>query len=90
MDKSSVPAGPVKFVFENAGGVAHEAVLEHVGDADPPLTANGKEAEAADVAPGKSATLEWVLDQPGEYQLGCHIPGHYEAGMVAKLTVTAR
>jgi uncharacterized cupredoxin-like copper-binding protein len=90
LDKSSVPAGPVKFVFENAGSVVHEAVLEHVGDTDQPLAVNGKQAEVADVAPGKSATLEWTLDQPGEYQLGCHVPGHYEAGMVAKLTITAR
>jgi uncharacterized cupredoxin-like copper-binding protein len=90
LDKSSIPAGPVKFVFENAGSVAHEAVLERVGDTNQPLAANGKQAQVTDVAPGKSATLEWTLDQPGEYQLGCHVPGHYEAGMVAKLTVTAR
>jgi uncharacterized cupredoxin-like copper-binding protein len=90
LDKNTVPAGPVKLVFENAGTVTHEAVLERAGDVNHPLAANGKEAEVADVAPGKSATLEWTLDQPGEYQLGCHLPGHYEAGMVAKLTVTGR
>jgi plastocyanin len=90
LDKNTVPAGPVKLVFENAGTVVHEAVLERAGDVNQPLTANGKGAEVADVAPGKSATLEWTFDQPGEYQLGCHLPGHYEAGMVAKLTVTAR
>ena len=90
LDKTSVPAGPVKFVFENAGSVVHEAMVERAGDANKPLEANGKKAEVLDIAPGKSVTLEWTFDQPGNYQLTCHLPGHYEAGMVTNLTVTGR
>ncbi len=89
LDKTSIPAGPVKFIVDNAGTVEHEMVLENVGDVDKPFEANGKEGEAPDIEPGKSATLEWTLDKPGQYQLGCHIPGHYEAGMVTTFTVTA-
>jgi uncharacterized cupredoxin-like copper-binding protein len=42
-----------------------------------------------DIDPGQSTTLEWTLDKPGQYQLACHEPGHYEQGMVATFTVTA-
>ena len=89
MDKTSLPAGPVKFIIDNAGQLEHEVVLEAAGDVDKPFEANGKEAEAQDIEAGKSATLEWTIDKPGQYQLGCHVPGHYEAGMVTTFTVTA-
>ncbi len=93
MDKTSIPAGPVKFIFENAGNETHEAVLERAGDVDKPFEVNGKESEVEDVGPGQSATLEWTIDQPGQYQLGCHIiennEDHYASGMVVAFTVTA-
>ena len=91
MDKTSIPAGPVKFIFENAGNETHEAVLEPAGANDEPFEADGKESEVEDVAPGTSATLEWTIDQPGEYQLGCHInennEDHFALGMVQAFTV---
>ena len=94
MDKTSIPAGPVKFIFENAGNETHEAVLEPAGANDEPFNVNDKESEVEDVAPGASATLEWTIDQPGEYQLGCHInengEDHFALGMVQTFTVTAK
>jgi len=89
MDKTSIPAGPVKFVFHNTGSLTHEAVLEPSGVNDEPFSANGKESEAENIEPGQSATLEWTIDTPGDYQLGCHTPGHYEQGMFTTFTVTA-
>jgi plastocyanin len=91
MDKTSIPAGPVKFIFENTGKETHEAVLEPAGANDEPFEANGKESEVEDVEPGTSKTLEWTIDQPGEYQLGCHInennEDHFALGMVQTFTV---
>jgi uncharacterized cupredoxin-like copper-binding protein len=93
MDKTSIPAGPVKFIFDNAGKETHEAVLEPAGANDEPFEANGEESEVEDVAPGASATLEWTIDKPGDYQLGCHITDdnedHFALGMVQTFTVTA-
>ena len=92
LDKTSIPAGPVKFIIDNAGAVVHELVLELAGDDDKPFEANGKESEVEDIGPGKSATLEWTIDKPGQYQLACHITepeDHYAAGMVTTFTVTA-
>ena len=93
MDKTSIPAGPVKFVIDNAGNEVHEVVLEPAGVNDQPYEANGKESEVEDIAAGQSATLEWTIDQPGQYQLACHITedneDHYANGMVMEFTVTA-
>jgi uncharacterized cupredoxin-like copper-binding protein len=53
------------------------------------MEADGQESEAADIEPGKTKTLTWTFTEPGEYQLACHVPGHYEAGMVIPIAVTA-
>ncbi len=92
MDKTSIPAGPVKFIIDNAGKEKHEVVLEPAGSNDEPLEAGGKAAEAEDIEAGKSATLEWTIDQPGDYQLGCHInennEDHFALGMLTTFSVT--
>jgi uncharacterized cupredoxin-like copper-binding protein len=89
LDKTSVPAGPIRFEVQNVGSITHEMVLEPNGADDKPYSDNGKESEVENVEPGKSATLDWTIDTPGTYQLGCHVPGHFEQGMVTTFTVTA-
>lgn len=92
MDKTSVPAGPVKFLIENAGKITHEVVLEAGGAKDEPMKSGDKESEVENIEAGKSATLEWTIDKPGSYQLACHIDAgedHFAHGMVAMFTVTA-
>jgi uncharacterized cupredoxin-like copper-binding protein/predicted ester cyclase len=80
---------PYAFVVTNVGQTEHEMVIERRGDIDKPLEVNGQESEAPDIEPGKTKTLTWTFTEPGEYQLACHIPGHYEAGMVTPIEVTA-
>jgi uncharacterized cupredoxin-like copper-binding protein len=92
MDKTSIPAGPVKFIIENAGMVVHEVVLEPAMADDKPFEQGGKESEVENIEPGKSATLEWIIDKAGSYQLACHIAGaedHYAHGMKVEFAVTA-
>lgn len=95
MDESSIPAGPIVFEIENVGTEDHEVVLEPGGAHDAPFDLNGKESEAEDIHPGDKTTLEWTLDQPGEYQLACYIvdegesEGHDDKGMITTFTVTA-
>ena len=93
IDKTSIPAGPVKFLIDNAGKEKHEVVLEPAGVNDEPFEANGKASEAENIEVGQSATLEWTIDTPGQYQLACHInennEDHYANGMVTTFTVTA-
>jgi uncharacterized cupredoxin-like copper-binding protein len=90
----------VRFHFVNHGKVEHEAV---VGDMDAQMEhaaemGNGGHHDEAmgegatpeiELEPGKAGTLDYTFDQPGEFLIGCHVPGHWDAGMKATITVTA-
>ncbi|UVL54759.1 cupredoxin family protein [Pseudomonas sp. B21-035] len=39
------------------------------------------------VEPGKSAELTWTFSQSTPIEFACNVPGHYQAGMVGKLTI---
>jgi uncharacterized cupredoxin-like copper-binding protein len=94
LDKTSIPAGPVQFTIENIGTEVHEVVLEPAGAEDEPFELNGEASEAEDIQPGEKRTLEWTLDQPGDYQLGCYVTNegdtetHAMKGMITTFTVT--
>jgi len=93
MDETSVPAGPVRFEIENVGAIDHEVVLETAGAEDEPFEANGEASEAEDIGPDTKTTLEWTLDQPGDYQLACYVidedgESHAMKGMITNFTVT--
>lgn len=80
---------PYTFVITNQGVLIHELVIEHGGDVDKPIEFKGGVAEAADIIPGSTATMTFTFTAPGEYQLACHQPGHFDAGMVLKIDVAA-
>jgi uncharacterized cupredoxin-like copper-binding protein len=83
----------VRFVFTNKGTVPHDAF---VGDAaaqtthEEEMRADGGEhhhgGDGVTVEPGKTADLTETFEQAGTTFIGCHEPGHWDAGM--KLTVT--
>jgi len=93
MDKTSIPAGEVRFEIENTGTELHEVVLEPAGTEDEPFELNGVESEVEDIEAGGKATLEWTIDQPGEYQLSCYVKeddeteDHAAKGMITTFTV---
>lgn len=39
------------------------------------------------LTPGASVTIEHTFTEPGEYEFGCYLPGHYAAGMYTKISV---
>lgn len=88
-----VPAGvPVTFRITNTGAIEHEFYL---GDEQAQLEHELEMAEGGmvhhdpqgvTVAPGGSEELTWTFT-PGEWLAGCHIPGHYPAGMKATIEV---
>ena len=94
----TVQAGvPVTFVVTNVGAIDHEFFL---GDAaqqvahDEEMITMGEAAMHGDdhgmtVHPGETVELSFTFEQPGEFEAGCHIPGHYPAGMKARITVVA-
>jgi uncharacterized cupredoxin-like copper-binding protein len=84
----------VRFVPVNKGRVLHEMVLgtlealkKHAALMKKFPGMEHDEPHMAHVAPGKSGEIGWRFTQPGTYYFGCLIPGHFEAGMIGKVTV---
>lgn len=88
------PGETVVFEVTNEGGEPHEFVL---GDA----AYQEKHAEAMSqgmhhddgnvltLAPGDTKALAWTFGLEGEVIYGCHVAGHYEAGMFGEIEVAA-
>lgn len=92
----TVPAGvPVTFVVTNIGAIPHEFVVgDEASQAEHETSMRGMGAMSHDepgaigVAPGETKELTMTFSEPGETLAGCHVPGHYPAGMRATITVT--
>ena len=85
VDRPSVPAGtPIQFNIINDGTIEHEVVLESEGADREPLT-DGALAES--IGARREGSFTFTFEEGGSFQLACHIPGHYEAGMVVPITV---
>jgi uncharacterized cupredoxin-like copper-binding protein len=85
----------VRFVPVNKGQVMHEMVLGTMGELKRHAALMRKhpgmehdELHMAHVAPGKQGEMGWQFTRAGEFFYGCLIPGHFEAGMIGKVTVT--
>jgi plastocyanin len=70
-------AGDVTFVVKNPSSVAHNFVIE----------GNGLKVVSKTIGAKKTQNLTLKGLAPGEYLIVCTLPGHREAGMVAKLTL---
>ncbi len=91
----TVPAGqPISVQLTNNGAATHSFIIMKAGhDIQSHFTDADKQNvywEVAAVAPGESATQTFTApSDPGEYQIVCGIPAHFEAGMTAKLMVVS-
>ncbi len=98
-DQTSLTVGAgetIDFRFTNTGKIAHDAFI---GDADAQMEhedemahmSNGSghsmDQAAITVQPGDSGELSYTFTEPGTYEVGCHQPGHYRAGMKIEVTV---
>jgi uncharacterized cupredoxin-like copper-binding protein len=84
----------VRFVPRNKGQVMHEMVLGTMAELKKHAEMMKKhpgmehdEPNMAHVAPGKSGEIGWQFTQAGEFYYACLIPGHFDAGMIGKVTV---
>jgi uncharacterized cupredoxin-like copper-binding protein len=87
----------VAFVIINSGNLPHEFVIgdEAVQAEHEAEMASGKEdmnemgdkPYAVDVPAGDTVTLVYTFDEEGTTLIGCHVPGHYGAGMKGTITV---
>jgi uncharacterized cupredoxin-like copper-binding protein len=95
-DRVSVKAGEsVQFVFHNTGKVTHDAFvgdehaqLEHESAMSTAAGGHHGDSSAITVEPGKSGTLTRTFAANDDVVIGCHEPGHYEAGMKLHIDAT--
>ncbi len=87
----------VRFVAKNSGKVMHEMVLgtkqelrEHAELMKKHPGMEHDEPHMLHVAPGKSGEMGWRFTRAGEFFYGCLVPGHFEAGMMGRITVKER
>lgn len=86
----------VTFQVTNAGQLPHDFTLgdeatqaEHEAEmAESGMAAHG-EPNVLTLQSGEQGELTWRFTNPGSILYGCHVPGHYEAGMVGTLTTSA-
>lgn len=84
----------VRFVISNSGKVAHEFVLDSTEEnlKHGEMMKKFPEMEHDDpnnktVQPKGKAEILWRFDKAGTFEIGCLIPGHREAGMLASVEV---
>ena len=87
----------VRFRVKNSGKVEHEMVLGTMDDLQRHAELMRKfpdmeheEAFMTHVPPGKTGSFVWQFTKPGEFNYGCLVPGHFEAGMVGRISVLPR
>lgn len=93
----------VSFEFVNDGEVVHEAYIgdeaaqqDHAAEMKSGDTGHMEmggdghsmgDPEVVTVEPGHTATMTRTFAEPGTVLIGCHRPGHWEAGMKATVMV---
>lgn len=87
----TVPAGQqITLNLTNSGALEHNFIILRKGVA---VTSSANPVPAGDilfeavVGAGQSGTFTFTLEEAGDYEVICSVPGHLEAGMVGKITV---
>jgi len=95
-DQIDVRAGEtVAFEITNSGAPPHEffigtAAQQQAHEAEMSSgAAMMDETHAVDVPAGGAARLVYTFDQPGTLEYGCHVAGHYAAGMRGTITISS-
>lgn len=86
----------VTFQVTNDGQIVHDFTLgdEHMQEEHDAEMAEGMpnmghdEPNVLTLEAGESGELTWHFTAPASILYGCHVPGHYDAGMVGTLTIT--
>ena len=97
-DKIEVKQGEtIKIVLKNEGKMLHEFVIGTQKELDEHATLMLKfptmehdEPYMAHVPVGKTGEIIWTFNRAGNFDFACLIAGHYQAGMVGKISVAAK
>lgn len=83
----------ITFVITNEGEMPHDFTLgdEAIQEQHEEEMSSGMAAHdhpyGVFLEPGETKEITWRFTNPGEFLFGCHVPGHYKAGMVGTIAV---
>lgn len=84
----------VKFMLRNNGELDHEFVLataaenvKHAEEMRKNPEMEHDDPNAKRLVPKKTSEIVWKFSKAGEFEFGCLIPGHREAGMIGTIAV---
>lgn len=78
------------FLVTNEGAIAHDFAIEPRGTDHAHATGHKAAANALiGLETGETRELTWTFEEPGDFELVCRLPAHYEAGMLLEITVVA-
>ena len=84
----------VKFVLRNNGALDHEFILastaenvKHAEEMKKNPEMEHDDPNAKRLAPKKTTEIVWKFTKAGQFEYGCLIPGHREAGMTGTVIV---
>jgi uncharacterized cupredoxin-like copper-binding protein len=87
----------VRIAIRNEGKMLHEMVIgtKQVLDEHAALMLKFPDMEhdepyMAHVPAGKTGVIVWTFNRAGNFDFACLIAGHYQAGMVGKISVAAK
>ena len=92
-DVTNVGKLPHEFILgDRATQLDHERQMQHTPSAGGHPHVHGADAAsgasgALTVPPGQTRRLSWTFDQPGIVLYGCHVLGHWAAGMRGTIVV---
>lgn len=76
---------PYRFVIKNGGTIAHDWAIMPRAETDESQALFMVDED--ELPPGATVTREFTFTQTGDFEFACHVPGHYEAGMLLPITV---
>ena len=87
----------IKIVVKNSGAMLHEMVMgtakelaEHAALMLKFPNMEHSEPYMVHVPPGKTGQMIWTFNRAGNFDFACLMAGHYQAGMVGKITVATK
>ena len=87
----------IRIVLKNEGKMLHEMVIGTKQELDEHAALMLKfpgmehdEPYMAHVPAGNKGEIIWTFNRAGEFDFACLIAGHYQAGMVGKISVAAK
>jgi uncharacterized cupredoxin-like copper-binding protein len=76
---------PYRFVIKNEGTISHDWAIMQRGEIDESQALI--KVDKDQLPPGATVTREFTFTEAGDFEFACHVPGHYEAGMLLPITV---